>query len=173
MARGTGRNDGASPPTHAHCPRAHTPPLGPSHPTHSVLPIENQPKSTADSFVSRKPSGALVIDDGERPLEKAYIDACVVTGNVEALFYAIQRKRARLVRGAFDAALTAHDARWGDLMRDLEERAGGLFTGEAHRDRLAGGAAAQAFADDAAEGVDDGAAGTEYEIDVRNLEERK
>lgn len=58
-------------------------------------------------------------------------------------------------------------------MRDLEERAGGLFTGEAHRDRLAGGAAAQAFADDAAEGVDDGAAGTEYEIDVRNLEERK
>lgn len=124
----------------------------------SPIPPSPQPAATAAQAVTRKASGTLEIDDGERPLEKAYIEACVFSGNVEALFYALQRKRARLARGGFEAALARHEATWGDLVRELEERAGGPFGEGARAD------AADADADDA-----DGAKGTEWEIDARNL----
>ena len=38
------------------------------------------------------------IEAEERAAENAYIDVCVSSGNVEALFYALLRKRDRLVR---------------------------------------------------------------------------
>jgi hypothetical protein len=99
----------------------------------------------------------LVIDDGERTLEKAYIDACVAAGNVEALFYALQRKRARLSRGGFEGALKAFETKWGEWLRNLELQAGGVF------------ASPPASVGEDAGPVNDGAEGTDFAIDDRNL----
>ena len=63
-----------------------------------------------------------MIDDGERSIENAYIVACVRARNVDALYYALVRKRARCERGGFRVALRRLDSQWGAFMREIEVR---------------------------------------------------
>lgn len=72
-------------------------------------------------------TGAARADDGERAVENAYIDACIATNNVEALFYALTRKRARCARGGFTRASASLEARWGAWLGAIERSAGGAF----------------------------------------------
>ena len=65
------------------------------------------------------------MDDGERPTENAYIAACLNAGNVEALYYALLRKRARLARRtAYATALAGFEGKWGAWVRNIEARGG-------------------------------------------------
>jgi hypothetical protein len=81
----------------------------------------------AQGRVERGPSGGLELDSGERAPENAYIAACVGSGAVEALFYALSRKRARLGRDGHEMGCKAFDKAWGAWLRDVESRAGGIF----------------------------------------------
>ena len=72
-----------------------------------------------------KATGRVILDDGERPLENAYIAACLSAANVEALYYALLRKRARLQGEAgYAAALAAFEGKWGAWLSGIEVRGG-------------------------------------------------
>ena len=67
----------------------------------------------------------VILDDGERPIENSYITACLTAGNVEALYYALLRKRARLARSpSFAASLKAFEGKWGAWVSSIEARGG-------------------------------------------------
>jgi trimeric autotransporter adhesin len=86
-------------------------------------------------------SPLALLDDGERAAENAYIDVCVSSGNVEALFYALLRKRDRLVRSvegvgaapgaprvqAYEPALLRFAHEWGAWLNRVAVNAGGVF----------------------------------------------
>ena len=55
-------------------------------------------------------------------MENAYIVACVRARNVDALYYALARKRARCERGGFSVALGRLESTWGDFMDEIEVR---------------------------------------------------
>jgi hypothetical protein len=64
----------------------------------------------------------VAIEDGERSVENAYIGACLSAGNVEALYYALLRKRARLQRNGHEEALEAFESKWGSWVKSIEGR---------------------------------------------------
>jgi hypothetical protein len=83
-----------------------------------------------------------IVDNGERAAENAYIDMCVAAGNAEALFYALLRKRARLVRAiedrgfsSYKPALTTFSKVWGEWINEVGVQAGGVFDARRSGDR--------------------------------------
>lgn len=101
-------------------------------------------------------AGRVMVDDGERPAEAAYIDMCIGTRQPEALFYALLRKRDRLTAGvaraqakvqatvasgadaptstralasasAYADALSRFNASWGKWIADVGSAVGGVF----------------------------------------------
>lgn len=71
--------------------------------------------------------GRSVLDSGVREVEEAYINACVGAGAVEALYYALLRKRARLMREGHEQALEEMMSKWGKWLRTVSSQAGGIF----------------------------------------------
>lgn len=101
-------------------------------------------ESVTVSANEQKPTSSLlgIIDNGERAVENAYIDMCVASGNAEALFYALLRKRSRLVRAiedngktAYKPALTTFSKVWGEWINEVGVQAGGVFDARISGDR--------------------------------------
>mgnify|MGYP001042131716 CR=1 FL=1 len=62
-------------------------------------------------------------DDGERAAENAYIAFVAGSGRLEALYYALTRKRARLFRGGHTAAAARMEEVWGEWLTEVNARA--------------------------------------------------
>jgi hypothetical protein len=70
-------------------------------------------------------TGKVIVDDGERDIENAYISACVAAGNVEALYYALLRKRARLAtKTTYAHSLRAFEGKWGTWVNNIQAHGG-------------------------------------------------
>lgn len=107
---------------------------------HEIATPVGTENGTASSISS--PSVLGIVDNGERAAENAYIDMCVAAGNAEALFYALLRKRARLVRAIEDGgvasykpALTTFSKVWGEWINEVGVQAGGVFDARRSADR--------------------------------------
>jgi hypothetical protein len=79
--------------------------------------------------VLRDSLGKVVWDDGERLAENNYIGACINAGNVEALYYALCRKRARLEREGHEKAAGSFAKVWGGWLAQVEESLSGHLSG--------------------------------------------
>jgi hypothetical protein len=79
----------------------------------------------ASGGASASAAAAPALDSGERRLENAYIDYCVSSEQIEALYYALLRKGGRLALGVKEGrypqdALARFDATWGDWVAAVE-----------------------------------------------------
>ena len=108
--------------------------------------VEAQALSGSAAPHAAAAGGAAELEDGpQRAAENAYIRHCVRRGAVEALFYALLRKRARLAAD-FPAALAGFDEQWGRWMT-AAATGDGLGVGAAGGGGGAAAAAAEALAD--------------------------
>ncbi len=98
-------------------------PPPPPRPRQSAQPEKHQ------DVVLRDSEGKVVWDDGERAAENNYIGACIHSGNVEALYYALCRKRARLERDGHEKAAGNFAKVWGGWLSTVEGSLGAQLAG--------------------------------------------